>query len=180
MSCRKAGVAPSWNVGGGEIDRVVAFAHIEGAAIDGDSFNDGRDEEVGIGIAIAVSIGGKVVRVEKVADLEELRDGLAVIAGYARREVLRSFDSAGGGFNRQAGERDGRSRTSGIGIQHLVVDDDALRGIGVSTEGAEATTVIDCWTDTSCWNCKSIRFCADPTEIFVITVTKDGASAVSS
>ena len=28
------------------------------------------------------------------------------------------------------GNRDGRSRPAGIGVQHLVVDDDALRGIG--------------------------------------------------
>jgi hypothetical protein len=68
--------------------------------------------------------------VEKVADLKELSDGLAVVAGNARREVLGRFDSSGGSLDGKAGNGDGRSRAARIRVQNLVVDDNALRGIG--------------------------------------------------
>src|SRR5208283_3034020 len=118
------------NVSRGEIDGVVAFANVEGSAIDGDGFDDWRDEKVRIGIAVAVSVGREVVGIEEIADLKELGDGLAVVAGNTRRKVLRRFDSSGGGLDGKAGNGDGRSRPSRIRVQYLVVDDNALRGIG--------------------------------------------------
>lgn len=51
-----------------------------------------------------------------------LGDRVAVISGYAQRKVLRSLNAAGGGFNRQAGNRDRRTGTSRIGVQHLTVE----------------------------------------------------------
>src|SRR5271157_3717321 len=53
-------------------------------------------------------------------------------------------------------------------------------GSGVMTDGAEATTVIDCWTAASCWNCRLTCGCwPGPMDKFWITVTKDGDSAIS-
>src|SRR5271167_4466406 len=83
----EAADALSRNVSGSEIDGVVAFADVEGAAIDGDGFNDGRNQEVWVGVAVAVCVSRQVVRVEEVANLKELRDGLAVVAGNAGREI---------------------------------------------------------------------------------------------
>src|SRR5271166_135267 len=68
---QKGGSALSRHIRGREIDGVVALAHVEGAAIDGDGFNDGRNQEVGISVAVAVGVGGKIVRVEIAADLKE-------------------------------------------------------------------------------------------------------------
>jgi len=53
-----------------------------------------------------------------------------VVAGNARREVLGRFDSSGGSLDGKAGNGDGRSRAARIRVQNLVVDDNALRGIG--------------------------------------------------
>src|SRR5208337_5478011 len=102
------------NISRREIDGVVAFANVEGSAIDGDGFDDWRNEEVGVGVAVSVSVGREIIRVEEIADLKKLGDGLAVVAGHARREVLRGFDSSGGGLDGKAGNGDGRSRPSGI------------------------------------------------------------------
>ena len=86
--------AAARDVGRGEVDGVIPFPHVERAAIDGDGFDDRRDEEIGIGVAVAVGVGGEIVGIEKIADLIELSDGLAVISGDARGEILRSFDAA--------------------------------------------------------------------------------------
>ena len=73
---------------------MVAFADVEGAAIHGDGFDDGRDQKIRVGVAVAVRVGRQVIRIEKIADLIELRDGFAMIARYTRREILRSLDPA--------------------------------------------------------------------------------------
>ena len=77
-----------------------------------------------------MGVGGKIVGIEKIADLVELRDRLAVISGDARSEILRGFDAAGSGFDGKAGDRDGDAGAAGIGVEDLIVDDDVLGGIG--------------------------------------------------
>ena len=118
------------NVVSGQIDSIVTLANVESAAINRHRFNDRRDEHVGIGIAVAMSIGGKVVGKKEGPDLKILRDGLAMISGHAGRKILRRFNSARRGFNRQAGYGNGRSGAAGIGVEHLIVNDHRLRGIG--------------------------------------------------
>ena len=117
-------------VGGGEINGVVSLADVEGPAVNSDRLDDGRDEEVGIGVPVTVSVRRKVVGIKEAADLEVLRDGLTVISGYAGREILRRLDSARGGFDRQSGNGDRSTRSSGIGVQNLIMNDNGLRGIG--------------------------------------------------
>ncbi len=62
--------------------------------------------------------------------MEILRDGFAVIAGHAWREILRRFDAAGGRFDGNAGDGYGRAGPSGIGVERFIADGDALRGVG--------------------------------------------------
>src|SRR5271165_402812 len=90
----EAADALSRDVRGSEIDGVVAFADVEGSAVHGHGFDGRRNKEVRIGVAVAVSISGKVVRVEEVADLKELGDRLSVVAGNAGGEILRRFDAS--------------------------------------------------------------------------------------
>ena len=123
------------NVSGGEIDGVVALADVEGATIDGDGIDDGGNQEIGIGVTVAVGVGGEIVGEEEIADLEELRDGFAVITGNAWSEILRGFDAAGSGFDGETGDGDGSARAPGIGVEDLVVDDDGLGGIGGERRG---------------------------------------------
>ena len=54
-------------------------------------------------------------------------------------------------------------------------------GSGVMSDGAEATTVTCCWTDTICWNCTADFWllARAPTATSEMTVTKDGDSARS-
>jgi len=66
-------------VGDGQVDGVIAVASI--VVVDEDAPDRGRDDEVRIAIAVPVRIRGQIIVKEKAADLEELRDGLAVIAG---------------------------------------------------------------------------------------------------
>ena len=77
-----------------------------------------------------MGVGGEIVGIEKIADLVELRDGLAVISGDAGREILRGFDAAGCGLDGEAGNRDGDAGATGIGVEDLIVDDDVFGGIG--------------------------------------------------
>src|SRR5271169_6469988 len=56
----KAVEALPGDVRSGEIDGVVALAHVERTAVDGDAVDGQRDESVGIGVAVAVRVGGQV------------------------------------------------------------------------------------------------------------------------
>src|SRR5262249_38400390 len=105
--------AAARNVSGGGIDGVIPFPHVEGAAIDSDSFNDRGDQKSWIGVAVAVCVGGEIVGIEKVADLVELGDGLAVISSNTGSEILRSFDAAGCGLDGETGDRNGDTGTAG-------------------------------------------------------------------
>ncbi len=77
-----------------------------------------------------MGIGGEVVWIEKITDLKVLSDGFSVIPGNARSKILRGLDSSRCGFNGKSGDRDRSAGPTGIRVQHLVVNDDALRGIG--------------------------------------------------
>src|SRR5277367_2235157 len=90
------------SVGRGKILRMIAFAHIEGTAVHQDAADGLRDENVGVRVAVAVGVGGKIVGNQIASDLKVRGDGFAVIPGDARREILRSLDSARGSFDRQA------------------------------------------------------------------------------
>src|SRR5208337_851179 len=79
------------NVGCGEIDGVISLAHIECAAVDRNAVDGQRDQEVGVGVPVSVSIGGQVIREEEIADLEKLRDGLTVVSGNPGGEILRGL-----------------------------------------------------------------------------------------
>ena len=80
-------------------------------------------------------VGGKIVGEKKIADLEELRDGFAVIASDSGGEVLRGLDASGGGFDGEAGNGDGSAGTSGIGVENFIVNHNALRGVGSERRG---------------------------------------------
>src|SRR5271165_2030599 len=126
----KAGSSPSGNVRSRQVNGVIAFADIEGPAIYGNCFDNWRDQEIGIGIAVAMGVGRKVVWVEKVADLKELSDRLPVIAGNTWREVLRRFYSSRGSLDGQARDGDWCPWPAGVRVQHLVVNDDTLSRVG--------------------------------------------------
>lgn len=114
-------------VGGRQIHGVVAFADVEGAPICFNAAEHGRDQDVGVRIAVAVRIGGQIVGIEKAADLHELADRFAVVAGHAGGKVLRRLGPARGGLDGEARDRDGSARPARIGIQRAVVVND-LRG----------------------------------------------------
>ncbi len=73
----------------------------------------------------------EIVRDEIAAHLKELRDWLAMIPGHSGREVLRGFDAAGGSFNGQTGNGNGRSRPAWIGVKNIPADDHPLRGVRI-------------------------------------------------
>src|SRR5271165_4970228 len=126
----EAGQLLARNVVGSQIDRVIALQNVERAAIDGHLINDRRNKNVGIGVTIAVSIGRQIVGYQERPNLEVLRDGLAVVSGHARSEVLRRLDSSRRGLDGQARNRDRRARPPRIGIQDLIVNEDTSRRIG--------------------------------------------------
>jgi hypothetical protein len=86
-----------------------------------------------------VRVGGKIVGIEKIADLVELRDGLAMIPRDAGREILRGFDATGRGFDGKAGNRDGDAGAAGIRVEDLIVDDDVFGRIGCERGGSGGT-----------------------------------------
>ena len=118
-------------IDGGQVHRVVAFPHIECAAIGLHAFDDGGDHDVGVGIAVAVRVGAQVVGQQKAAHLDEMRDGLAVVSGHARRKILRRLDAARCGLDGQSGNGDRRAGPAGIGVQDFVAHQDALRRVGI-------------------------------------------------
>jgi hypothetical protein len=63
--------------------------------------------------------------------LDELGDGLAMVAGDAGGEVLGRLDASGGGFDGQAGDGNGSAGTAGVRVKKIVADLDALRRVGI-------------------------------------------------
>ena len=78
----------------GEIDGVVAVAGIEGGAIDEHAADGLRNDDIGIGIPVAVGVGGEIVVEEKAVDVKELGDRFAVVACDSGREVLGRLDAS--------------------------------------------------------------------------------------
>jgi hypothetical protein len=89
---------------------VVAFSHVEGAAVGLYVLDDHRHHDVRVGIAIAVRVGAEIVRDEIGTDLKEGGDRLTVVAGDSGREILGRLDASGGGFDGQTGDGDGGRR----------------------------------------------------------------------
>ena len=117
-------------INGSQVQGVVAFANIEGAAIHLDALDDAGDEDIGVGVAVAMGVGGEVIGQEVFAHLEKLGDGLAVISGHTGCEILRRLDAAGGRLDGIAGNGDGRARPSGIGVEQIGAGEDFDGGIG--------------------------------------------------
>src|SRR5579862_1573247 len=109
---------------------MVAFANVECAAVHCDAFDDAGDINVGVRVAVAVGVGGKVVRNEVTADLDELRDRFAVIAGHAGRKILWGLDAAGSGLDGIAGNGNRCAGSAGIGIQQIGAGENLNGGIG--------------------------------------------------
>src|SRR5215472_10726126 len=127
---QKVAEARAWSVSRCNVDRVVAFADVEGGTVHIDRLDGQRNKDVRVGVAIPVSIGGKVIRIEKIANLEVLRHRLTVVAGDSGSKVLRRLDASGSCFNRQTWDRDGSARPAWIGVEHVIMDHEVLRGIG--------------------------------------------------
>src|SRR6266852_3015636 len=81
-----------------EVDGVVAMPHIEGTSVGLDVADSGGNQQVRVGIAVAVRVCRQIVLEKKIADLDVLCDGFAVVARHAGREVLGRFYSSGGGL----------------------------------------------------------------------------------
>ncbi len=109
---------------------MISFAHVEGAPVYLNAFDDVCDIDVRIGIAITMRIRRKVVGHKVGADLDELGDGFTVIAGDSRCEILRSFYAARGGLNGVAGYGYGRARAAGIGINKVFARENFFGWVG--------------------------------------------------
>ena len=99
---------------------MISFANIERAAVSLNAFDDRGNHYVWVGVPVAVSVGAQVVREQETAHLDECGDGLTVISGYSRREVLRSFDAAGCTFDWQTGDGDGSAGAAGVGVEKFI------------------------------------------------------------
>src|ERR1039458_3397340 len=99
---------------GREIDRVVPLTHVERAGINLHSAECRGNDDVGVGVAVAVSVGGKIIGKKEIPNLQILADGFAVIASHAGGKILRRLDTARGRFNRQSGNRNGCAGPAGI------------------------------------------------------------------
>ncbi len=118
------------SVNRGKVQCVIAFAHVERAAVDLHALDDIGDIYVRIGIAVTVRIRRQVVRHQVRAHLNILRDRLAVIARHARRKILRRFDTARRGLDRVTGNGNRGARTSWVRIEQILGGKHFHRGIG--------------------------------------------------
>ena len=96
---------------------MIAFEHIEGTAVSSDAAQRRGDIDIGIGIAVTVGIGGEIIRRQIVSDRNVLSNRFTMIASHARHEVLRRFNTSGGGLNGHARNGDGCSGPSWVGVQ---------------------------------------------------------------
>ena len=130
QGCERLDFGPQ-RIGLRHVHGMIAFADVERSAVGRHALEDRGDHRVGVGIAVAVRVGAQIIGQKITAHLEERGDGLAMVASDPRREILRSLDAAGRGLNRQSGKRNRRARTARIGIEDLVVSENALRRIGI-------------------------------------------------
>src|SRR5580658_1481950 len=99
---------------------MIALQYVVSAAVGGYASERRGNENIRVGVSISVSIGGKIVGNQVTAHGNVLGDGLTMIPGHPRCEVLRSLDSPGRGFNRQARDGDRRAGPCRVGIQQLL------------------------------------------------------------
>src|SRR5208283_2906739 len=111
------------SVSGGEILRMIPFPHVERAAIHLNAFNHLENEDVWVGVAVSVRVGGEIVGNQVASHLEIGGDGFAMISCYAGREILRSLDASGCGLDGYARNGDGRSGAAGIGVECLLANE---------------------------------------------------------
>src|SRR6516165_8433492 len=71
-----------------QVYRVIPFANVKCPAIRLDVLDSRRNEYIGICVAVSVGIRSEVIRDKKAPHLKKLRDGLAMVAGHAGREIL--------------------------------------------------------------------------------------------
>ena len=109
---------------------MIAFKHVERSAIRGHAAEGRGDVYVGVGVSIAVSVGGKVVGNQEAADSDVLADGFAVVACHTRYKVLRRLDASGRRLNGHAWNGDGRAGPAGIGVKQFFAHHDLLARVG--------------------------------------------------
>ena len=132
----KAGQSLPGQVGGSDIDGVVALTDAKGRTIHPKVFNRGGNKDIRVSIPIAVSVSWQIIGIEKITNLIELRDWFAVIACDSGRKVLRRQNSSGSGSIGRSGDRDRRSRAPRIGVENLIMNNDALGWIGHERGGS--------------------------------------------
>src|SRR6516162_5902439 len=82
-----------------QIHRMIPFANAKRPAVRLDALDSRRDDHIRICVAVSVCIRTKVIRNQIASHLKGLGDGLAMIAGYAGREILGRLDSPGSGLD---------------------------------------------------------------------------------
>src|ERR1700722_11785098 len=100
-----------------QVERVVPLQHVKGAPIDLNAIDRLRNENVDIGITVAVRVGGEIVRGQISANAKILRDRFAVISGHAGNEILRRLDSAGSRLDGKTGDGNWSTGVTGIGVE---------------------------------------------------------------
>ena len=113
-----------------QVQRMIALAHVEGAAIHLHAFNCAGDENVRVGVAVAVRIRRQIIRQQVASHLDVLRDGLAVVASHSWRKILRRLDAARCRLNGIAGNGDRRAWPSRIRIEQILRSEHLFGRIG--------------------------------------------------
>src|SRR5580700_8765716 len=108
---------------------MISLTSVIGSAVNLSALNNFRNQDIRIGVAIAVSVGGEIIWHEISAERNVLGDGLAVISSYARGKILWRFDPAGCRFVRVSGNRNRRAGSAGVGIKQILTDEDSLSRI---------------------------------------------------
>src|SRR5215469_12452074 len=106
---------------------MIAFEHIEGSTVGSDATKCGSYIDIRIGIAVAVGVCGEIVGNEIGSDRDVLSDRFPMVPGYARDEILWSFDTPCRCLNRQTRKRDRCTGAPWVCIQNLLADHDPLR-----------------------------------------------------
>ena len=109
---------------------MIALAHVEGAAVHLHAINHVGDEDIGVGVAVAVRICREVVGNQVAAHLDVHGNRLAVVAGYSGGKILRRLDAARSRLNRIARDGDGRAWAAGVGIKEILGGKNLDGGVG--------------------------------------------------
>src|SRR6266853_5319211 len=89
-----------------KVHRVISVAHVEGAGVGRDILDFRGNQQVGVGIAVAMSVRRQVVLQQKVADLDVLRNRLPMITRHPGGKVLWRLHASRRGLGRKARHRD--------------------------------------------------------------------------